>query len=129
MKKSSRRAALAKAPAQCCTAEHLEQRDPVKTAALLQRPVPHPHRQRLAIILGTGLGGALAHLEEQTTVSYVDLPGFRAPGAEGHAGHLAGGLLSGKPVAVLAGRSHYQEGLEMAELTFPARVGAQMPQE
>ena len=41
---------------------------------------------KIAIILGSGLGGLDARLENAKRISYADLPGFPKPGVAGHAG-------------------------------------------
>ena len=66
-------------------------------------------RPKLALVLGSGLGGLAASVDEPTMISYGDLPGFPLPGVSGHAGTMVIGRLSGVPVAVLSGRAHYYE--------------------
>ena len=66
-------------------------------------------RPKLALVLGSGLGGLAESVEEAELISYGDLPGFPVPGVSGHAGTLIIGRLSGVPIAVLSGRAHYYE--------------------
>jgi purine-nucleoside phosphorylase len=66
-------------------------------------PVP------VAMVLGSGLGGLVAHVEEAVSIPYADLPGFPGAGVSGHAGALVVGWLGGARVALLAGRAHYYE--------------------
>ncbi|MCX8109039.1 MAG: purine-nucleoside phosphorylase, partial [Verrucomicrobiae bacterium] len=61
-------------------------------------------------------------MDREITVSYARLPGFHVPTVEGHDGVLRVGLVAGRPVAVLSGRGHYYEGLEMDAVTYPIRV-------
>ncbi|YBV95574.1 purine-nucleoside phosphorylase [Phyllobacteriaceae bacterium JZ32] len=64
---------------------------------------------KLAIVLGSGLGGVVDAVEDAVRFSYAELPGFPASGVTGHAGELIFGRLSGKPVFILSGRAHYYE--------------------
>lgn len=64
---------------------------------------------KIAIILGSGLGGLAAKLQDPVTLSYGDLPGFPVLTVAGHAGKLHIGKLDGVPVIVLNGRKHFYE--------------------
>jgi xanthosine phosphorylase len=66
-------------------------------------------KPRLALILGSGLGGLAARVEQPVTLSYADLPGFPVLTVAGHAGQLIIGKLDGVPVLVLNGRKHFYE--------------------
>jgi len=66
-------------------------------------------RPRVAIVLGSGLGGLAACVEQATTVPYAALPGFPVLTVAGHAGNVILGRLGGVPVAVLNGRKHFYE--------------------
>ena len=79
-------------------------------------------RPRVAIILGSGLGGLANSLHEPHTISYSSLPSFPVSTVEGHTGRFVIGDLEGQPVMVMQGRVHYYEGYSMAEITLPVRV-------
>ena len=64
---------------------------------------------KLAIILGSGLGGLAAKVEGAVKLAYADLPGFPVLTVAGHAGQLIIGKLNGVPVIVLNGRKHFYE--------------------
>lgn len=64
---------------------------------------------RIALVLGSGLGGLVEAIENPIRFSYEDLDGFPQSGVTGHAGELIAGMLGGKPVLVMSGRSHYYE--------------------
>jgi purine-nucleoside phosphorylase len=66
-------------------------------------------RPRVAVLLGSGLGGFADDVEAVATFAYADLPGFPQPTVRGHAGRLVLGRVGGLPVAVLQGRAHYYE--------------------
>ena len=50
-------------------------------------------RPEVAIVLGSGLGGAMANVHEETSFSFDELPGFPRPTVAGHAGALVLGEL------------------------------------
>jgi purine-nucleoside phosphorylase len=77
---------------------------------------------KVAIILGSGLGGISASLTESVTVPYNEIPHFARSTAHGHAGQLVCGLLDGVPVVVMEGRQHAYEGYPLQQVTFPVRV-------
>ncbi|MEP6781141.1 MAG: purine-nucleoside phosphorylase [Gemmatimonadaceae bacterium] len=75
-----------------------------------------------AIVLGSGLGGLAARIENATRISFGDVPGFPTATVAGHAGQLIMGELGGRPVAALAGRLHLYEGHSASLAGFPVRV-------
>jgi xanthosine phosphorylase len=77
---------------------------------------------RLGIVLGSGLGGLTAALEDAVRVPYGELPGFPPPGVAGHQGQVVLGRLSGLPVACLAGRRHVYEGGDPGAMKGPVRA-------
>lgn len=66
-------------------------------------------RPKIALILGSGLGGLAARVEGAVALAYKDLPGFPVLTVAGHAGQLIIGKLNGVPVIVLNGRKHFYE--------------------
>jgi purine-nucleoside phosphorylase len=98
--------------------------DPASTAALLKKL--SPLRPALAMMLGSGFQHALGRFQPALELAYGRLPGFPTVGVTGHAGKLAFGHFDKIPVLVLKGRAHYYEGHEMARLTFPVRVLAEL---
>jgi purine-nucleoside phosphorylase len=79
-------------------------------------------KPRVGIILGSGLGGIAAAIEQSVRVPYRDVPGFPAATVVGHAGELVAGTLAGTPVIALSGRFHMYEGHDAALAGFPVRV-------
>lgn len=77
---------------------------------------------RIAIILGTGLGALVDHIEDKKYIPYKDIPNFPVSTVEGHSGNLIFGTLGGKRVMAMQGRFHYYEGYDMKQVTFPVRV-------
>jgi peptidyl-dipeptidase Dcp len=75
-----------------------------------------------AIILGTGLGALVDHIEDKKYIPYTEIPNFPVSTVEGHSGNLIFGRLGSKPVMAMQGRFHYYEGYDMKQVTFPVRV-------
>ncbi|MFT6868197.1 MAG: purine-nucleoside phosphorylase [Cyclobacteriaceae bacterium] len=77
---------------------------------------------KTAIILGTGLGGLVNHIEITKTINYSDIPHFPISTMEFHKGKMILGTLEGKLIIAMQGRFHYYEGYSMAEVVMPVRV-------
>lgn len=77
---------------------------------------------KTAIILGTGLGELVDHIEITDTLDYKDIPNFPVSTVEGHSGKLIFGKLGNKRVMAMQGRFHFYEGYSMQQVTFPVRV-------
>ena len=77
---------------------------------------------RVGIVLGTGLGGLVEHIEVETEIAYSDIPNFRIPTVETHDGKLIFGKADGVEIVAMQGRFHQYEGYSMREITFPIRV-------
>lgn len=77
---------------------------------------------RVAIILGTGLGGLAESVQDATIIPYQDLTDWPISTVKGHAGRLIIGLLEDQPVLVMQGRVHYYEGYPMSQVTLSVRV-------
>lgn len=75
-----------------------------------------------AIVLGSGLGGLADRVSDARRVPYAEIPGFHAPGVEGHRGELIAGTLGRREVLLLAGRFHMYEGHSAQVAAFPVRV-------
>lgn len=75
-----------------------------------------------AIILGTGLGALVDHIEDKQFIPYTDIPNFPVSTVEGHSGNLIFGRLGDRRVIAMQGRFHYYEGYDMKQVTFPVRV-------
>jgi len=75
-----------------------------------------------AVILGTGLGDLVNHIEISAELDYHNIPNFPVSTVEGHSGKLIFGNLGGKYIMAMQGRFHYYEGYDMKQVTFPVRV-------
>ncbi len=77
---------------------------------------------RIAIVLGSGLGGFADDFEDSVGIPYEEIPGFVRSTAEGHVGRLVVGKVDSVPVLAMQGRVHYYEGYSFEEVTFPIRT-------
>ncbi len=77
---------------------------------------------KTAIILGTGLGALVDHIDNKQYIPYSEIPNFPVSTVEGHSGNLIFGEMGGKRVMAMQGRFHYYEGYDMKQVTFPVRV-------
>lgn len=75
-----------------------------------------------AIILGTGLGALVDHIDNKQYIPYTEIPNFPVSTVEGHSGNLIFGTLGSKRVMAMQGRFHFYEGYDMKQVTFPVRV-------
>ena len=83
----------------------------------------HWDRQpRVAIVLGTGLGGLAAQIDVEASIEYADIPHFPRSTAVSHRGRLVCGMLDGVPVVAMEGRFHFYEGYPLKQITLPIRV-------
>lgn len=79
-------------------------------------------KPEICIILGTGLGKLVDHIEIDKSINYEDIPNFPVSTVEFHKGKLIYGKMNGKQVLAMQGRFHFYEGYSMQEITFPIRV-------
>lgn len=91
-----------------------------QTAEFIQQKVDFA--PEVGIILGTGLGGLVNHIEIAHSLPYNEIPNFPVSTVEGHAGRLIFGTLGGKRVVAMQGRFHYYEGYAPEQVVFPVRV-------
>lgn len=89
------------------------------TRAVRERSDTEPE---FGVILGTGLGGFAAKVEDAVSIPFAAIPHFPHPRVISHMGNLLLGRVGGKPVAALEGRCHVYEGFSLEEVTLPVRV-------
>jgi len=77
---------------------------------------------RVALVLGSGLGGFADDFEDAVRIPYNEIPGFPRSTVEGHSGRLVSGKVDNIPVLAMQGRVHYYEGYSLEEVTFPVRT-------
>lgn len=79
-----------------------------EAAAQIQRKIG-ALKPKIAVILGSGLGGLGDRIENPVKIPYADLPGYPVLGVQGHAGELIAGKLNGTDIIALKGRKHFYE--------------------
>ncbi len=105
--------------------DELDRRIGEATDALRGRLAPAGlDRPRIVIVLGSGLGGVVALLDDEPRVAipYGEIPNVPRSGVAGHAGELLGGRIGGVSAVVLSGRAHTYEGWSMRESTLLLRA-------
>src|SRR5690606_14183449 len=80
----------------------------------------------IGIILGTGLGQRINHIESVHEVSYNHIPNFPTATVEFHKGKLIYGIIEGKKVVVMQGRFHIYEGYSLQHVTYHVRIMEQL---
>ncbi len=81
---------------------------------------------RVAMLLGTGLGGAAERLQADATIPYDQLKGMPRSTAESHKGEIVLGKLAGVPVVAFSGRLHCYEGHSPEEVVMPVRLARRL---
>jgi len=77
---------------------------------------------KVALVLGSGLGGYASETEVETIVSYGEIEGFPVSTVPGHQGRFIFGHVKGVPVVIMQGRVHYYEGYSMSDVVLPIRL-------
>lgn len=77
---------------------------------------------KVAIILGSGLGGFADEITVEQMVGYNEIEDFPVSTVPGHIGRFVFGYIADVPVVVMQGRIHYYEGYQMDEVVLPVRL-------
>ena len=77
---------------------------------------------RVALVLGSGLGGLTAAFERPVALPYGEIPGLPEASVQGHAGRLVSGLLDGVEVVAMQGRIHPYEGHTLEQVVLGVRL-------
>lgn len=77
---------------------------------------------RVALVLGSGLGGLADVFEERAALPYAVIPGMPPASVPGHAGQLVFGVLEGLDVVAMQGRLHPYEGHPLAQVVLGVRL-------
>lgn len=86
---------------------------------LKSRTSIHP---KVAIVLGSGLGGLTQSVDVADEIPYTEIPNFPVSTVKGHKGTLIFGKLNNTEVMVFNGRMHYYEGYPMSVVTYPQQI-------
>lgn len=77
---------------------------------------------KIALVLGSGLGGLADEIDAVATIGYEEIPGFPVATVAGHAGKFIFGYLEGVPVVTMGGRVHFYEGYDVHDVVMPIRL-------
>lgn len=77
---------------------------------------------RIAVTMGSGLGGLAERFVDPVEIPYRDLPGWPETGVVGHSGRAVVGSLGGVMALGLGGRVHLYEGYPPSRVIFYVRV-------
>jgi purine-nucleoside phosphorylase len=79
---------------------------------------------RIAIVLGSGLGGVVELLDPspRLVIPYGEIPHVPTASVAGHAGELVAGTAAGLPILLLSGRAHAYEGWSHRQATLLLRA-------
>lgn len=77
---------------------------------------------KVALVLGSGLGGYADEIDVKATVSYDEIDGFPVSTVPGHQGRFVFGNVGNVPVVIMQGRVHYYEGYPMSDVVLPIRL-------
>lgn len=81
---------------------------------------------KVALILGSGLGGYGEKIKVVDSVEYRSIEGFPVSTVPGHAGRFLFGYIGDAPAVVMQGRIHYYEGYPMSDVVLPTRLMGMM---
>lgn len=87
-----------------------------------QVSVRNPLKPKVAILLGTGLGGVAERIQAVARIPYAELAGMPAATAASHKGEVVLGTLADVPVVAFSGRLHCYEGHSPADVVVPVRL-------
>lgn len=79
----------------------------------------------LAVVFGSGLGGAVEELDILEQMPYSEIPFFHCTTVPGHRGDLALAAWQNNVICCLRGRLHFYEGLALQQVVFPVRTLAE----
>lgn len=83
-------------------------------------------RPRVALVLGSGLGGFADVCEKLFEVPYANVPGLPQSAVPGHAGKFVGATLGGVPLLLALGRVHFYEGHTARQVAAHVRLMASL---
>ena len=79
-------------------------------------------RPKLALVLGSGLGGYAGEIEACASIQYSEIDGFPVSTVPGHRGQFVFGNVNDVPVVIMQGRVHYYEGYDINDVVLPIRL-------
>ncbi len=100
--------------------KHLRPEDVGEAAAYVRAMISQ--RPRLAIVLGSGMGGFASTLSPASLIPTDQIPNYPRSTVEGHSGAIVCGKLKSVSVLVFQGRVHLYETGNLEQVLFPVRV-------
>jgi len=79
-------------------------------------------KPKVALVLGSGLGGYAKGIDIEASIDYADIEGFPVSTVPGHHGRFVFGHVKDVPVVVMQGRVHYYEGYRINDVVLPIRL-------
>jgi len=79
-------------------------------------------KPKVALVLGSGLGGYAEEIDAVDSIGYADIEGFPVSTVPGHQGRFVFGHVKGVPVVIMQGRVHYYEGYPISDVVLPIRL-------
>ncbi len=110
--------------------ENTQPNDPMEVAARAASVIAERSgiaRHEIALVLGSGWGGAAAELGERVSeIPAEEIPGFSAPAVAGHGGRISSIAVdgTGKHALVLGARTHYYEDRGVRAVAHAVRTAA-----
>ncbi len=83
-------------------------------------------KPKIGIILGSGLGSFVQHVQVDAQIPFNQIPHFVSTSVEGHQGNLILGTLGKHSIVILQGRLHFYEGHSMDTVVYPTRAMAML---
>lgn len=77
---------------------------------------------KIALVLGSGLGGFAETIKIEKTIDYHEIKGFPVSTIPGHRGRFVFGYVGEIPVVIMQGRVHYYEGYSIQDVVLPVRL-------
>jgi purine-nucleoside phosphorylase len=81
---------------------------------------------RVALVLGSGLGGLAEQLQAAAVLPYAEITGLTPTSVDGHGGRLILGDWAGQRVLVFAGRLHRYEGHAWRRVAQPVHIAHEL---
>ncbi|MGA0093053.1 MAG: purine-nucleoside phosphorylase [Chthoniobacterales bacterium] len=83
-------------------------------------------RPRVAVVLGSGLGGFAETADQAFEIPYSAIAGLPESKVPGHAGKFVGAEIAGVPVLLAMGRVHFYEGHSPRQIAAHVRLMASL---
>jgi purine-nucleoside phosphorylase len=79
-------------------------------------------KPKVALVLGSGLGGYADEVDVADIIDYSDIERFPVSTVPGHHGQFIFGHVQNVPVVIMKGRVHYYEGYPISDVVLPIRL-------